>query len=92
LSDTVTKTLLKLNTEAKKLKDYREDGNVYSEKCAEVLERIKNALDPIESERLSYDQASILKSISKIVAIEEQFARSSFANRSPDAWKDFLND
>ena len=92
LSDTVTKTLLNLNSDAKKLKNYRENGTVYHKKCAEVLKRIKTALDPIKIEKLSDDQASILQSINKIVVIEEQFAKSSFANRSPDAWKDFLND
>jgi hypothetical protein len=92
LSDTDAKALLKLNTDAKDLKNYRENGTVYAEKCAEVLERIKNAFDPIEIEKLSDDQVNILNSISKIIGVEEQFARSSFETRSPDAWKDFLND
>ena len=92
LSDADTKALMKLNTDAKNLKNYRENGTVYAEKCAEVLERIKAACDPIKIEKLSDDQANILNSIKKIIGIEEQFARSSFKIRSPEVWKDFLND
>ena len=92
LSDADAKALLKLITDAKNLKNYRENGTVYAEKCAEVLERIKSAFDPLEIEKLSDDQVNTLNSISKIIGIEEQFARSSFETRSPDAWKDFLND
>jgi hypothetical protein len=92
LSDTVTKTLLKLNIDANELKDYRENGTVYAEKCAEVFERIQTALDSQKIRKFSDDQAGILKSINKTIAMEEQFARSSFKARSPDAWRDFLND
>jgi hypothetical protein len=92
LSDADTKALMKLNTDAKNLENYRENGTVYAEKCAEVLERIKIACDPIKIEKLSEDQANILNSIKKIIGIEEQFARSSFKIRSPEVWKDFLND
>ena len=92
LSDADTKALMKLNTDAKNLKNYRENGTVYAEKCAEVLERIKSACDPIKIDKLSADEADILNSIKKIIGTEEQFARSSFKIRSPDAWKDFLND
>jgi hypothetical protein len=86
------KVLLKLNNDAKQLKNYRENGTIYSEKCAEVLERIQAAFDSIKIENLSDDQASILNSINKIITAEEQFARASFETRSPDAWKAFLND
>ena len=92
LSQTDKKVFLNLHTDAKKLKNYREDGTIYSEKCAEVLERIKIACDPIKIGKLSDDQANILNSIKKIIGTEEQFARSSFKIRSPDVWKDFLND
>jgi hypothetical protein len=74
------------------LKNYRENGTTYSEKCAEVLERIQIVSESIKIENLSDDQANILNSINKIITAEEQFARASFVTRSPDAWKDFLND
>jgi hypothetical protein len=92
LSDAVTQVLTELITEAKNLRIYRENGTVYHEKCAEILERISLALDPIDVAKLTDDQASILNSINKIIVAEEQFARASFENRSPDAWKGFLND
>jgi hypothetical protein len=92
LSDTDTKVLLKLSNDATNLKNYRENGTIYSEKCAEVLERIHCVSDSIKIENLSDDQASILNLINKIIAAEEQFARASFETRSPDGWKEFLND
>ena len=87
-----TELLWSLYADAGYLKNHRKNGKAYFEKCAEVLERIKSTLNQVEVEKLSDDQVSIINSINKIIASEEQFARSSFETRSPDGWKDFLND
>jgi hypothetical protein len=92
LSDADTKNLLKLNADAKDLKNYRENGTLYLKKCAEVLERTKLFLGSMILENLTDEQGSILKSIKKAIGKEENFAKSSFEIRNLDAWKEFLND
>ena len=92
MSEIDSEVLLTLVTDAENLKDYRENGTVYSEKCAEVLGRIKTVVDSMIIEELTDDQIVILNSINKIISEEEQFSRAAFKIRSFDAWKDFLND
>ena len=78
--------------EAAKLRNYRTSGDIYSSKCADIIERIKVVLISVKIETLSEKHLNIIKEIKEILSIEEQFAISSSNNRSPNYWKDFLND
>ena len=86
------KDLDKLAVEANDLKNYRDDGSIYSKKCAEFLERINFVLETESLGEFTTAELQYLESIKKILIAEEQFSKSSFEARSIDAWKQFLND
>jgi hypothetical protein len=84
--------LQKLVAETQGLKKYRTNGTVYFEKCAELLERIKVHFNTLKIETLTVEQAEILNLLKSNLAAEEDFAKSSFENRNPAMWKEFLNE
>ena len=87
-----TRALTALLAEARNIKSHRSTGEVYSEKCANFVGRIKFFLENAEIDALSHDQILLLKSIKDIIFSEERFARSSLDIRSPESWKELLNE
>ena len=78
--------------EVTELRKHRKSGDIYSSKCADIIERIKLVLASVKIETLSEKHLNNIKEIKEILSIEEQFAISSARNRNPNSWKDFLND
>ena len=92
MSNDNTRALTKLLVEAEKLKNHREDGEIYSEKCANLVGRIKSVFDDVKNSQLSRGQLAIVKSIQEIISAEETFANASFESRMPKKWNKFLNE
>jgi hypothetical protein len=78
--------------EAAELKKHRTSVDIYSCKCADIIERIHSALIGEDLKTLSEKHLISIKKIKEILSIEEQFATASADNRTPNSWKDFLND
>lgn len=92
MSESKAELLECLVIEASELKKHRASGDIYSCKCADVIERIRSVLISEDLKTLSENHLNSIRKIKEILSIEEQFALSSANNRSPNSWKDFLND
>ena len=92
MSNGNTRALTDLLVEADKLKNHRANGEIYSEKCANLFGRIKIVLEGVKRDSFSQRELAILKSIQELVSAEETFADTSFESRIPKKWNEFLND
>ena len=92
MSESKAELLECLVIEAAELKKHRANGDIYSCKCADIIERIRSALISENLKTLSENHLNSIREIKEILSVEEQFASSSANNRSPNSWKDFLND
>ena len=92
MSNDDTRALTELLAEARNIKSHRLTGEIYSEKCANFVGRVQIFLENAEIDTLSHDQILLLKSIQDIIFSEERFARSSVDIRSPESWRELLNE
>jgi O-methyltransferase involved in polyketide biosynthesis len=92
LGEAASEALAKLVAEAEALRTYRPNGTIYSKKCADFVERIYLFFENLKVESLSEKDLEELKFIKETIFTEEHFAKASFDNRDPEAWKKFLND
>ena len=84
--------LVEILAEAEKLKMHRLDGATYSEKCEQLVVRIRSVLADVNVEDLSAEEIEIIKAIKEKVVSEEVFAQSSSILRNPKEWLGTLNE
>ena len=92
MSDSITDDLQKLVAEAKDLKKYRNNGTIYREKCADLVERIKLVVKQVNPENLAAHNIADLKVVKSIIVTEERFSNYSFEARSVQEWKKYLDE